>query len=426
MGPTEDTGPQRSRSLMRSKDSRQITVAGGKKNRFMSTKTQAAHVRPTDPYRVFFPLGILLGLAGVSVWPFYAFGITEGYSGRSHAFVQICGFLYSFAAGFLLTAIPRFTGTENPARWVQYIVAGLLVVCVVAFELGIFTLGHTAFLAAHLTVITLAVRRFVRRQQNPPATFGLVGMGLMTGVLAATLNAAIAFELIAPLWDPLAKRLLTEGMFLMLVLGVGGFLGPRLLGFTALSKFGVPAATSTNAPALNTTSLGYAGVGMLLLLSLIAEYGLGFGPAAFVRALVTTAVIAVTLRPWQLPAVRTTLAWCVWTASLLVVLGVWLVPLVPAYRADVLHVLFIAFTLLIVAVGTRVTLSHGGHPLSREQRSWPLRIGLATGLVAMFARIGAPFAPSTYFDHLAWAGILWIAGMLIWGSYLVRLIRRRS
>jgi uncharacterized protein involved in response to NO len=393
---------------------------------FMSAEKAAGHGSTTDPYRVFFPLGIVLGLTGVSIWPLYYLGLTDGYSGRAHAFVQICGFLYAFAAGFLLTAVPRFTGTESPSLKVQHCLAGLLAVSVSGFEFGLFTVGHAAFLAAHITVITLAARRFVHRRQNPPATFGLVGMGLITGALAAVMNTAIALEVLAPAWDPLARRLLTEGMFLMLVLGVGGFLGPRLLGFAALPKFMTAAAANPKGPALNSAALAYAGAGFLLLLSLLAEYGFEFRPAAFVRALVATGVIAATARPWRLPAVRTTLAWCVWTANLLVVLGVWLVPLAPAYRADFLHVLFIAFTLLVLAVGIRVTLSHGGHALSLERGSWPIRIGLATGLVAMLARLGAPFAPESYFAHLAWAGMFWIAGMLFWGSYVVRLIRKRT
>ena len=210
----------------------------------------------------------------------------------------------------------------------------------------------------------------------------------------------------------------------MLVLGVGGFLGPRLLGFAALPKLVTPAALAPTKTILNASTIAYAGAGLLLLLSLCAEYGFDFRPAAFVRALVATAVMATTVRPWQLPAVRTTLAWCVWSANLLVLFGCWLVPFAPAYRADFLHVLFIAFTLLILAVGTRVTLSHGGHALSLEQRSWPLRIGLVTLVVAMLARLGAPFAPESYFSHLAWAAMFWIAGMLFWGSYVARLIRR--
>ena len=145
---------------------------------------------------------------------------------------------------------------------------------------------------------------------------------------------------------------------------------------------------------------------------------------AFVRAAVATVVIMSTIQPWRPPFVRTTLAWCVWSAHWLVILALWLVAIAPRFRVDFLHVLFIGgFSLLILAVGTRVTLSHGGHSLAQERASWPLRIGLGTGLIAMLARVGATFSSMTYFEHLAWAGLLWIAGMLFWGFYLVRLIR---
>jgi hypothetical protein len=54
-----------------------------------------------------------------------------------------------------------------------------------------------------------------------------------------------------------------------------------------------------------------------------------------------------------------------------------------------------------------------------------LRIGLTTGIIAMFARVGAPFAPFLYFSHLAWAAEFWIAGMAIWGMYLLRRIGKQ-
>jgi hypothetical protein len=171
-------------------------------------------------------------------------------------------------------------------------------------------------------------------------------------------------------------------------------------------------------------ALIYKTSGLAIVLSLIAEYGFGMNMMAFVRAAVVSFVILYTVQPWRLPAVRTTLAWCVWLAHWFVILAVWLVAAQPRYRIDFLHVLFIGgFTLLILAIGTRVTLSHGGHGLGQEQRSWPLRIGLATGLIAMLARLGAPFAGFTYFAHLAWAAFFWIGGMLFWGFYLVKLLR---
>jgi len=35
--------------------------------------------------------------------------------------------------------------------------------------------------------------------------------------------------------------------------------------------------------------------------------------------------------------------------------------------------------------------------------------------------LGAPFAANSYFSHLQWAALVWIAGMLVWARYIVRL-----
>jgi hypothetical protein len=268
------------------------------------------------------------------------------------------------------------------------------------------------------------ISRFVGRQRQPPETFPLVGLGMLSGALGALLVAAVSLSAVAPVWYELGRSLLTEGMVLLLVLGVGGFLGPRLLGFAALPNFvtvGAPAAPETN------TALVYTVAGVTVILSLIAEHGFAVTGMAFLRAAVASAVVMTTVQPWRLPAVRSTLAWCVWTAEWLVILSLWLVAATPAYRVDFLHVMFIGgFTLLILAVATRVTISHGGHDAARERRSWPLRIGLATGLLALLARVGAPFSPDSYFEHLAWAALLWIVGNVFWGFYLFRLILKRS
>jgi uncharacterized protein involved in response to NO len=144
---------------------------------------------------------------------------------------------------------------------------------------------------------------------------------------------------------------------------------------------------------------------------------------AYLRAVVVSALVVSSLQLWRRPAVRTTLSWTIWTSHWAIAIGVWVVAAAPKYRADFLHVLFVSgFSLLILAIGTRVTLSHGGHDLAAERRSWPLRIGLTLGLIAMLARIGAPFASATYFDHLMWAALLWMAGMICWGGYIIATI----
>jgi hypothetical protein len=261
------------------------------------------------------------------------------------------------------------------------------------------------------------VRRLRRRKQEPPESFPLIGFGLLAGAAGAVINAGIAWNLIRPSLDILGKRLYTEGMVLLLVLGVGGFLGPRLLGFAALPQF-LPGA---EAPVPNRRIFLYKVAGAAVLLSLVAEYGLGLSWMVFARAAVATAIILSAVQPWKFPVTRTTLAWCVWAAFWLITSSLWLVAIAPRYRIDLLHVLFIGgFTLLILAVGTRVTLSHGGLSLALERASWPLRVGVITGLVAMLTRISAPLAPAAYFLHLAVAALMWIGGILFWGFYLWR------
>src|SRR3989338_6522722 len=80
----------------------------------------------SEPYRLFFPLGILLALGGVGHWLFYALGRTHHYSGFLHANIQVQLYLPCFIGGFLMTAIPRFSGTWPARGWELAMVAALL------------------------------------------------------------------------------------------------------------------------------------------------------------------------------------------------------------------------------------------------------------------------------------------------------------
>ena len=375
-----------------------------------------------EPYRVFFPLGILCGLAGVAIWPLYSFGLTTTYSGRSHALVQIFGFLYAFIAGFLLTAVPRFTGTQPPAFATQLLLAGLLLVASVSSELRAFATASVAFVAAHVMLLTLIIQRFAQRKQNPPPSFANIGLGLLAGAGGALITCGVTLELIPAAWDLLGKRLLTEGMVMLLVLGVGGLLGPRLLGFAPPPAHGGPVRPPELPPFLRSSVAESFTAGLVILISLVAEYAFDLSRMAYVRAFVVSSLVIRSLQLWKRPVVRTTLSWAIWIAHWMIAIGVWVVAAAPRYRADFLHILFIGgFSLLILAMAMRVTLSHGGYDLAREQRSWPLRIGITCMLVAMLARLGAPFAATSYFGHLQWSALLWMAALVCWGAYVLRL-----
>ena len=69
-----------------------------------------------EPFRLFFPLGVLVSISGVSLWPLYFAGIHKFYPGIMHARMMIEGFMGAFVIGFLGTAVPRLTGARHFSR----------------------------------------------------------------------------------------------------------------------------------------------------------------------------------------------------------------------------------------------------------------------------------------------------------------------
>src|SRR5690606_39790595 len=61
-------------------------------------------------------LGLLFSIWAAAVWVLFGLGAKTPYPGRLHADLMIGGFLFLFSAGFLMTAVPRFTGAMNVTR----------------------------------------------------------------------------------------------------------------------------------------------------------------------------------------------------------------------------------------------------------------------------------------------------------------------
>jgi uncharacterized protein involved in response to NO len=67
-----------------------------------------------EPFRVFFPAGVLGGIVGVALWPLYFTHVTEFYPGLGHARIMACGLFGAFIFGFLGTAIPYSPTSRHP------------------------------------------------------------------------------------------------------------------------------------------------------------------------------------------------------------------------------------------------------------------------------------------------------------------------
>ena len=60
-----------------------------------------------EPFRIFFPLGLILGAIGVSLWPLFYWHVITFYPAAPHMRLMIEGLMGSFVIGFLGTAGPR-------------------------------------------------------------------------------------------------------------------------------------------------------------------------------------------------------------------------------------------------------------------------------------------------------------------------------
>src|SRR3989338_8609219 len=141
-----------------------------------------------EPYRLFFPVGICMGIFGASHWLFYALGLLPNYSGPFHASVQIQLYMSSFVVGFLTTAVPRFSATfaAEPFEVTAFLALILAIFsCVVS---GHPLLAHGFFMVLVAGLLVFAARRFLKRSiQYPPVQFIWIPVAVLHGLCGSAL-----------------------------------------------------------------------------------------------------------------------------------------------------------------------------------------------------------------------------------------------
>lgn len=370
-----------------------------------------------DPYRFFFPLGILIGLIGVSVWPLLAFGLITYPNPLWHIDLMLQGFLFAFILGFLLTALPRFSQTWPITKNELIMFLTVFIGGNIGTLFGVLSMGRIAFWINLTLLFMFALRRFVRRKANPPPEFIFVGGGLLIGWIAAWMRADSYLPFSFGFSEMIGRRLITEGMVLMLVLGVAGKLAPMFFGFSKAN----PLIQLGKASSMKGKFLIFGAVLGTLITSFILDYGFEMTRLAlYLRAAVTSIVFFGTMkihrRPLEKGMLVQVLRWSNWA----VWLALWGAAIHPQYRVEVLHVLFIGgFGMMILGIATRVILSHGKYSTETEKTS--LRLGIAGWILflSLVLRAVASLTGKYYFSMLGLAGILWMAGLVLWGLYFV-------
>src|SRR5262249_41330030 len=121
-----------------------------------------------EPFRIFFPLGLLFGMIGVALWPLFVWHEIEFYPVQAHVRLMIEGLMGSFIIGFLGTAGPRLLDA-SPLLAAE--TCALLVLQIVSTFLHLTqrqTIGDIVFLVLLLFFVGMMARRARGRHDLPP------------------------------------------------------------------------------------------------------------------------------------------------------------------------------------------------------------------------------------------------------------------
>lgn len=368
-----------------------------------------------DPFRLFFPLGALLATAGVIPWAAGIFAHTS-YPRDLHRILMIDGFLLSFVAGFLMTAITRFTGTRFATKWE---IAGVLIAILIANMGALFPSQAVSFLFSAIAVLQIALfafRRFRKKTVNPPYTFIFIGVGLFFWLVGNLGLFFVAIELPIP-EAPLGifNDLFSNGAIMSLVLGVGGRLLPGILGWEEI-VISQRQRYEKKESYLNVVPRDVWIAMFLFVASFLVHPILPLRWCYLLRGLVALYFAIAYWRIHHFPKTKSYLTWSLWVCAWCLVLGYFLPAVWSEGAVHALHLNFVGgFSLITLLISMRVTFAHGEAGTGIEKTfSW---IAICAGLICIAAvtRVTAILWPAIYLDHLAYAAVTWLLGLIAWG-----------
>jgi len=378
----------------------------------------------SEPYRLLFPLGTLLAVVGIGVWiPYAIWPAAIGYPGQGHAVIQIQGFLMSFIFGFLTTMLPKVMGVRplGPLAYAAFPIC--LIAIAISALAGAPALAQGFHLALLANFLAFAIARFPQRKQQPPPPFVFIAAALGADVIGTVLKLGAVLGYFGGPAFRAGALLQYQAFPLLLILGVGGFLLPKLFAQGPID----PRALAAGAPSLRGQ--------LALCLALLASYGVEIGGlftegtaglriAYALRAAVFAWFMAKEIRiqktPGKLPPYLRAARISLWVMAVGLVMPI----LRPQYMLAWEHVIFLSgFMRLTLSIAIRVLASHAGRMEVLGLHARPVRIYGMLIVLSMMTRIATEIWPARHAFHLAVAAGLALFAIRMWARLFLPLVR---
>ncbi len=375
-----------------------------------------------EPFRLFFPAGVLAGIVGVLLWPLSFTHIIPFYPGPAHIRLMAYGFFGAFILGFLGTAMPRMLSAKRfGVTNVGLLFAIYLAMCV-SYACGKVVFGDGLLLALLVVFLTLALSRARARKDTPPPGFVLVGLAWLCVGIGAVLAIIADRTELDLFWVSLQRLLSSQGFVLLPILGIGPFLLPRFFGMESAHDFPEMLKPS---PQWKRKALFALVTGLLIIASFIIEANAKFQLAYALRFLITTLYLALEFPFRRAPKFGSALGASLWLSFIALVAGFFCVAIFPSFRVSLLHLTLVGgFAVITFVVATRVVFGHSGNIAKLKQSNWWLLISVALMLFAMATRISGDFVPKIMATHYSYGAVVWVVAVLIWSFKVLPKVRQ--
>jgi len=365
-----------------------------------------------EPFRLFFPSAVLIGLLGVAQWPLHFAGHLPTYPGMTHSRLMAFGFFGGFIAGFLGTAGPRLLSVRAlrvPELALIFLlywgVAGcLLAGRVVAAEI-VLILWLTCMLA-------IGLLQFLIRKDLPPPGFVLIPIAFAGAVGGAVITILESRGEIDFFWLQLRPLIAFQGFLILPLMGAGGFLLPRFLKLPCHDDF--PESRSPQPGWWRRTFFALAAA-LVMVGSFLLEAGGHFRVAYTIRFVAIGGYILYLLPGIWRRLKRDAIVFGIKFGVLSIPLGYLTLALFPAWRVAWLHfALAGGLGMVTLSIASRIILRHSGRgDILMAKKGWFV-ISVVMLALGVTSRMIGDFIPKILVTHYNYGALCWGIGLLVW------------
>jgi hypothetical protein len=270
--------------------------------------------------------------------------------------------------------------------------------------------AQSAFLLGLLTLVAVFADRLRRRKNDPTEEVFFIPLGMALGLAGGLVQLAVALGLFGEPAPRFGLRLISLGMVLAIVLGVGAILVPTFVGI----KDPLVIPRISGAHERSRRRLFYTVLAVVFVLAFVCEALRMPQLGSILRAVVGSVMLLWVWKLWRLPSRAGTTGWLLWSSGVLVGLGLVGAAMWPAHATALSHLTLLGgYGFLTIGIATRVLVTHGGHGIDAERGILdPLVLSLLA--LALVARLGAEFAGPVMLTWLLVSGLAWCAAWILW------------